>query len=111
MKKIAGLLLALTAHMVLLAQPQDIKALQETARDFLGQGDFNNAILVLNKALEQSPSDLELNKDLALAYFQKSDYARAQAVLKPLMERTDADASVFQLAGMLYKTTGDIKEC
>ncbi|HSC39318.1 MAG TPA: tetratricopeptide repeat protein [Chitinophagaceae bacterium] len=111
MKKIAGLLLALTAHMVLLAQPQDIKTLQETARGFMGQGDFNNAILVLNKALEQSPSNLELNKDLALAYFQKSDYARAQAVLKPLLERTDADASVFQLAGMLNKTTGDIKEC
>ena len=34
-----------------------------------------------------------------------------QAVLKPLLERTDADAEVFQLAGMMNKTTGDTKEC
>jgi len=90
---------------------QDVKALQETARGFMGQGDYNNAVLVLNKALEQEPSNLELNKDLALAYFQKSDYSRAQATLKPLLERTDADPSVYQLAGILYKTTGDEKEC
>lgn len=110
MKKWHLLLLALTVQLGLMAQ-QDVKTLQETARNFMGQGDYNNAVLVLNKALEQEPNDIELSKDLALAYFQKSDYARAQATLKPLLERPDADAAVFQLAGMLYKTTGDEKEC
>ena len=110
MKKWSVLLLALTAQLGLMAQ-QDAKALQETARNFMSQGDYNNAVLVLNKALEQEPSNIELGKDLALAYFQKSDYPRAQAILKPLLERADADAAVYQLAGMLYKTTGDEKEC
>ena len=111
MQKFSGLLLALLVNLTLMAQAQDVKTLQETARSFMGQGDFNNAILVLNKALEKDPSDLELNKDLVLAYFQKSDYARTQAVLKPLLERTDADAAVYQLGGMLYKTLDDVKEC
>ena len=101
--------------MALALQPglhaQDVKTLQETARSFMGQGDFNNAVLVLNKALQQDPSNLEVSKDLALAYFQKSDYTRSQATVKPLLERTDADPAVYQLAGMLYKTTGDEKEC
>src|SRR3954470_808256 len=110
MKKWSILLLAICTQLGLMAQ-QDVKTLQETARNFMGQGDFNNAVLVLNKALEQEPSNIELNKDLALAYFQKSDYVRSQATLKPLLERTDADPSVYQLAGMLYKTTGDEKEC
>jgi len=110
MKKTAGIVIGLLAQFALLAQ-QDPKTLQETARSFMGQGDYANAILVLNKALEQDPSSLELGKDLALAYFQKSDYARSQTVLKPLLERSDADAAVYQLAGMLNKTTGDIKEC
>jgi len=110
MKKWSVLILALTAQLGLMAQ-QDARALQETARNFMAQGDYNNAVLVLNKALEQEPSNIELGKDLTLAYFQKSDYPRAQATLKPLLERTDADAAVYQLAGMLYKTTGDEKEC
>jgi lipopolysaccharide biosynthesis regulator YciM len=93
------------------AGAQDVKALRETARDFSKQGDFNNAILVLNKAHEQEPNNLAVSKDLALAYFQKSDYPRMQTVLKPLLERTDADEEVYQLAGMMNKTNGDLKEC
>jgi len=109
MKQWSVLLLALALQPGLHAQ--DVKTLQETARSFMGQGDFNNAVLVLNKALQQDPSNLEVSKDLALAYFQKSDYTRSQATVKPLLERTDADPAVYQLAGMLYKTTGDEKEC
>ncbi|MBS1565533.1 MAG: tetratricopeptide repeat protein [Bacteroidetes bacterium] len=109
MKKWSVLILALAAQLGALAQ-QDVKTLQQTARNFMGQGDLNNAVLVLNKALEQEPNNLELNEDLALAYFQKSDYAKTSAILKPLLERADADANVYQMAGMLYKTTGDTKE-
>ena len=110
MKKAAGLIYLLLAF-VLVSRAQTVKELQQTARDFFRQGDFNNAILVLNKAHDQEPNNLGVSKDIALAYFQKSDYPRMQSTLKPLLERPDADAEVYQLAGMLNKTTGDLKEC
>jgi tetratricopeptide (TPR) repeat protein len=97
--------------MQLFAIAQDVKTLQQTARNFMMQGDYNNAVLVLNKALEQEPRNLELSKDLVMAHFYKSDYPKAQTALNPLLERSDADAAVYQLAGMLYKATGDLKEC
>ncbi|HKP31075.1 MAG TPA: tetratricopeptide repeat protein, partial [Chitinophagaceae bacterium] len=42
---------------------QDAKALYETGRTFQRQGDYANAILVFNRALEQQPNDLEILKD------------------------------------------------
>jgi tetratricopeptide (TPR) repeat protein len=90
---------------------QDAKTLQETAHKFLKDGDFSNAVLVLNKAHEADPDNLSISKDLALTYFEKSDYPKMQIVMKPLLERSDADEEVYQLGGMLYKVTGDTKEC
>ena len=111
MKKIAGLLSCFIVAGTLHVAAQDVKTLQETARNFAKDGDFSNAILVLNKAHEQAPDNLSVSKDMALIYFQKSDYPRMQALMKPLLERPDADEEVFQLGGMLNKAIGDNKEC
>lgn len=111
MKKIAGLLSCFFIAGSIGLHAQDAKALQETAHNFAKDGDFNNAILVLNKAHEQDPNNISVSKDLALAYFQKSDYPKMELVLKPLMERPDADAEVYQLGGMMNRATGDTKEC
>jgi tetratricopeptide (TPR) repeat protein len=111
MKKTAGIITCflIAGSFSLLAQ--DVKTLQETARNFSKEGDFSNAILVLNKAHDLEVNNLGVSKDLALAYFQKSDYPRMQAIVKPLLERADADEEVYQLGGMLNKATGDAKEC
>jgi tetratricopeptide (TPR) repeat protein len=90
---------------------QDAKTLQETARNYAKEGDFSNAVLVLNKAHEQEPNNLAISKDLALVYFQKADYPKMQLLMKPLLERPDADVETYQLGGMLNKVTGDTKEC
>ncbi len=111
MKKIAGLIAGFLIAGIPALYAQDAKALQETARNFVKDGDFSNAVLVLNKAHEQDPNNLSVSKDLALVYFQKSDYPKMQMLMKPLLERPDADAEVFQLGGMLNKVTGDTKEC
>jgi len=110
MKKIAGLLsyCLLACNAGLFAQ--DVKTLQETAHNFIKDGDFSNAVLVLNKAHEQDPNNLSISKDLALTYYQKSDYPKMQATMKPLLERPDADVEVYQLGGMLYKAIADNKE-
>ena len=40
------------------AQTQDAETLHETARSLMRQGDFENAMLVLNKALVLKPGNL-----------------------------------------------------
>ena len=111
MKKTAILLSCFLITGSLGLYAQDAKALQETARNFSKDGDFSNAILVLNKAHDMDANNISISKDLALAYFQKADYPKMQAVLKPLLDMPDADVEVFQLGGMLNKATGDTKEC
>ncbi len=110
MKKTAGILTCFLIAGSLGLYAQDVKTLQETARNFSKEGDFSNAVLVLNKAHELDANNLSVSKDLALAYYQKSDYPKMQTVLKPLLERPDADEEVYQLGGMLNKATGDAKE-
>lgn len=111
MKKTAGIFICFFIAGFPGLHAQDVKTLQETARNFSKEGDYSNAVLVLNKAHELDANNLSVSKDLALAYFQKSDYPKMQTVLKPLLERADADEEVYQLGGMLNKATGDAKEC
>src|ERR1700759_1045162 len=92
------------------ALAQDVKTLQENARNYEKDGDFNNAILVLNKAHDQEPNNLAVSKDLAYAYFTKGDYPKMQNLMQPLLEKEDADADIFQLGGMLYRVINDNKE-
>ncbi|WP_315819653.1 hypothetical protein [Paraflavitalea speifideaquila] len=44
------------------AQDQDWKAMQEKAKAFTRQGDYSNAIMVLNRALEKENNNLELKR-------------------------------------------------
>lgn len=92
------------------AQDQDAKALHETAKTFIRQGDYANALLVLNKALQQQPDDLEILKDQAFAYYLQGDYDRSEAVSQKLLERKDADAQTYQIAAMPYKVRDNTKE-
>ncbi len=93
------------------AQEQDSKALQETAKNFMKQGDMSNAILVLNRALQKDADNLELKKDLAFAYYLHHDYAHAIEVAKPLTDRSDVDVQCYQILGMVYKAIEERKDC
>jgi tetratricopeptide (TPR) repeat protein len=83
---------------------------QETARNFMRSGDWDNAILVLNRALLADAKNLDLQKDLAMAYYYKRDYARALETVKPLLDRDDADVAVYQIGGNVYKALEEVKE-
>lgn len=91
-------------------QTPDAATLQETAKTFLKQGDYNNAIITLNKVLEQKPGDLEASRDLLFAYYLKRDFAKALEFGKPLADRTDADVQLYQLIGLVYKSIAENKE-
>ncbi|GAC1424875.1 MAG: hypothetical protein NVS1B13_10230 [Flavisolibacter sp.] len=105
-------LLILTSFLYLqsFAQGQTAQTPQETALGYMRSGDFDNAILVLNRALLQDPDNIELKKNLVFSYYYKRDYAHALEKIKPLLESDEADVQIFQLGGNVYKALEEVKE-
>lgn len=104
---LSGILLLVCATV---ASAQDAAQLQETANAFMRQGDYANAILVLNRAYQLQPQNTQIGKNLALNYYFKKDYPKALEVIKPLLDKEDTDDQCFQVAGDIYLATGDAKE-
>ena len=111
MKKYIFSLAVTLCTLISFAQPEDPKTLHETAKTFMRSGDFDNAIVVLSRALQQDPKNLEMNKDMVMSYFFKRDYVKALDGVKTLIDRDDADVPVFQIAGNVYKALEEAKEC
>src|SRR6187549_3232838 len=89
---------------------QTAKELQETARSFMQQGDYTNAVLVLNRAIQMEPQNLDITKDLSLSYYMQRDNPKALDIIKPLLDREDADDQCFQIASNIYKQLQQPKE-
>src|SRR5256885_15334846 len=100
------LLLSITV----IGQSDDPKTLHENAKTFMRQGDFNNAIVILTRALQMDKNNIEMRKDLAMSYYYKRDYEKALEEVKILMDRDDADVVAFQIAGNVYKALEEVKE-
>lgn len=107
MKRVFIFFFFISSGLAVMAQDQTP---QEIARSFMMKGDWNNAILVLNKALESNPNNLELRKDLALSYTYKRDFSKALETVKPMVERDDADVPTYQIAGNIYKALAETRE-
>ena len=105
------LFLALNCFTGILSAQPDAAKLHETAKAFMRQGDYANAILVLNRAVQQQPGDIGLLKDLSFSHYFQKDYQRALEIVKPLLDRDDVDDQTFQIAGNIYKALGMLKEC
>jgi Tfp pilus assembly protein PilF len=111
MKKVFPLFILSFLSLVAFAQTEDAKTLHETAKSFMRSGDFDNAVIVLTRALGQDKKNLDLQKDLVMSYYLKRDYAKALEGVKTLIERDDADVVVYQLAGNVYKALEEAREC
>jgi tetratricopeptide (TPR) repeat protein len=112
MKKLLFLLSGCLATVFVIAQPEDdVKTLHATAKSFMLSGDYNNAIIVLNRALQKDKNSLELQKDLVQTYYLKQDFAKALEGVEQLIERNDADVMTFQIAGNVYKALEEVKDC
>ncbi len=110
MKKLFSICFLILASLSSMAQ-DDNKTLHETAKGFMRSGDFDNAVIVLTRALQQDKNNLELQKDLVMSYYLKRDYVKALDGVKKLVDREDADVICFQLAGNVYKALEEAKEC
>ena len=109
-KLLLPLLFTLSLH-ICAAQTQNAAELHETAKVFMRQGDYANAILVLNRSIQLEPRNISMAKDLALSYYFQKDNNKALEIIKPVLERDDADDQCFQIAGNIYKQLDMLKEC
>jgi Tfp pilus assembly protein PilF len=82
----------------------------ETAFSFMRTGDHDNAILVLNKAIQSEPDNEQLLQDLALAYYYKKDFAQAKQYVKKLADRDDISVQSYQVSGTVYRALEETKE-
>ncbi len=96
---------------VALAQTDDPKTLYENAKTFMQRGDFDNAIVILNRALQLDKNNLDMQKDLAMSYYYKRDYIKALDQVKILLDRNDADVVCYQIGGNVYKALEEVKDC
>lgn len=85
--------------------------LHETAKVFMRQGDYANAILVLNRSMLTEPQNISVAKDLALSYYFQKENTKALEVIKPVLDREEADDQCFQIAANIYKQLDMLKEC
>src|SRR5688572_7525487 len=106
---VTGLLLSLSG--IVYAQQADSTLPENKAKTFLRQGDYTNAIMLLNRAAAAKPNDLGIQKDLAYAYYLKRDFAKGLEVAKPLVKRGDADVQSLEVLGMMFKAVEGRGEC
>lgn len=104
------LLSALLLTLLLSALAQGEPTTRDAARNFMRNGDWDNAILVLNRGLLAEPKALDLQKDLVMAYYYKRDYAKALEKIQPMLDQDDVDVMTYQLAGNIYKALEEVKE-
>lgn len=110
MKRFSSFLLVTLFSLAAFAQ-EDVKTMQANAKKFTYSGDYNNAIIILNRALEQDKGNLELLKDLTMNHYLKRDYAKALEQVKLIVNREDADVISYQIAGNVYKALEEVKDC
>lgn len=111
MKHVFVWLLLFTAVSTVQSQEQTAKLLQETARSLMQKGDYDNAVIILQRAKAQEPENIDILRDLSYANYLKRDFAKAIEVGKQLTDKPNADPQSFQILGMAYKAIASYKEC
>jgi tetratricopeptide (TPR) repeat protein len=89
---------------------QQPDSLHRVAKQFMRNGDYPNAIIVLNNALKMDPDNLELQKDLAFTYYLARNYSSSVEAGRKLIAREDADEQCYQILGMAYKAIDENKQ-
>jgi tetratricopeptide (TPR) repeat protein len=110
MKKFIFSILGLAFMQAAIAQNQSVTELQETAKSFMKQGDFGNAVLVLKRAQQQEPGNVAVSKDLAMSYYYQNDNPMALQTINTIIDKEEVDDQVFQIAGMIYRRADNAKE-
>lgn len=91
-------------------QNSEINEIQKTARSLMRQGDYENALKVIDKGLSANPENFDLLKEKAFVSYLKRDFSTAILIGKQITGRPDADVQSFQILGLTYKAIAENKE-
>ncbi|RYY83958.1 MAG: hypothetical protein EOO15_20365 [Chitinophagaceae bacterium] len=106
MKRLFSALLVLSISIAGRAQDTPL----ETARAFQRSGDFDNAVLVLTRAVQADKTNLELQKELAMTLYLKRDYNKALDIVNMMLDHPEVDVPSYQIAGNVYKALERAKD-
>jgi tetratricopeptide (TPR) repeat protein len=90
---------------------QDLAQLRQTAQTFTRQGDYANALLVLNRAAQVEPGNSSVQTDIAYVKYLQRDFSSAKETISPLLDNADAEVRTFQVAGNIFKGMEEVREC
>lgn len=85
---------------------QDTTDYYNRALDYIRLKDYDNALIVLKKGLEEKPGNSLLKKELAFCYYFQDNNAKALELLKPLIDNNLADDQCYQILGNIYRESG-----
>jgi tetratricopeptide (TPR) repeat protein len=108
------LLLTLISGVVISASAQignntNAEQLFTTAQKFINSGDYANAIIVLNQAIQQEPANINYRQELAFAYYLGKNYDRADDIIEPLIKNDEAGIMTYEIAGNIAESKQDYK--
>jgi tetratricopeptide (TPR) repeat protein len=76
--------------------------LVNNARGYLQKGDYANAIMVYNQAVQIDPKNLGYRRELAFAYYLQGDMIRGERMIEPLLKSDESDEETFLIASQIY---------
>ena len=89
---------------------QRTDSLDRVAKQFMHNGDYANAVIVLSNGLKNDPDNLEMQKDLTFTYYLQKNYSSSVESGRKLIARKDADEQCYQILGMALKAIDEKKE-
>ena len=92
------------------AHAQDAASLYSSARDYMMKGNFEKAIVTIDKALEADPANLDMQKDRAYILYLNKDFGPARDAGEKIIERKDADVQSYQILGLTYQAIAETKK-
>lgn len=91
-------------------ESDEVNRLVETAVFKMDNGDFEESILILQKAEKLDPKSALVKYEMAYAYYLKKDYKKSIKILSKLIKRDDAVDYYYQMLGNAYDNNGDPKK-
>ena len=92
------------------ATAQEAQRLHTLGKNYLVDGDYANAEAMLVSALAADTANPAIIKDLSLCYYFEKEFQKGLTLILPVMGTTTCDDQCYQLAGNLYKGSGQSGE-
>ncbi|MBL7765625.1 MAG: tetratricopeptide repeat protein [Chitinophagaceae bacterium] len=106
----ALIIVQVSSAQALVGRTEEGRGLYGNARDYLQKGDYSNAIMVFNQAVQVEPDNLVFRRDLAFAYYLQGDMLRGEHMIAPLLKVDSADEETFKIACVIYSSMKKMEE-